>query len=1044
MRIARGQALALVLLLGPLILSIPRAAQSDGTDGMDSAAPLLEAIGALESENDAKCHSTACRFEDSVSGTPLGQDGRLAKIELQKELVESIWREASTRARNSHEKTVDAQRVKEQIYLLLVPEQQADGQILVHYPGGPPVPIPVRRVEQYGSIGYSLRAILAVQQDSLFASGPPLLPLTEEAIDSLRLSLDLLTLSALMRADQAARERNQFEISPAALRSAWRSLVPQEFIALRSVHGPVPTDSTARSGRDPEGLAVLDHLIEKKVAAYRAYNNLSDREMDVLLFDNTARFYARTPVGRIFPALIDKLDRFSEAIVTAADATAAAGHTIIRADDATHATLELLPQEIDEFEDVHTFPGLAPAERITLDAADCDSFRDFGMHWESLKRALHNARTGTRLVDPFAAEILAETISQYGVLLLRLAGEHSKKEGKNVRLLPPDLDVGVAWIKDRTKRHRHLPPQRADQPKIASSRSQHVERDLAAPTTFFTDVTELSALDFTHHSSKWLGEFRQKQVNIHPTFSGGGIAAEDIDGDSHVDLLLVGGKGNALFMGRGDGRFVNISHEVEIDLRRPDGSLGEARNPIIADFDNDGQQDILITYVDDDHRLYRGMGGRNFKDVSAGAGLGGKGLVAGPAAVFDFDADGLLDIYIGYFGDYLKGALPDKGDDHTALPNRLFRNKGEMRFEDVSEASGTADTGWTQAVSAVDFARDGRQDIIVANDFGLNAFFRNLGGGRFENLAPSFGMTRPLHSMNVGVSDLNGDGYPDIYISNIATLIKDDKFFFPDVTTNLDFDLHAMAGMRIFESDVLYMSQQKDGQLSGYGRSKAIERGSSSTGWAWDAEFFDFDHDGDDDLYLVNGYTDYNLFSTTYNHVDDQGKSSQHLLNHGSQSNVFYVNENGQLKNLSTRSGADFVGNSRSTAYLDMDDDGDLDIAVNNLESPARILRNNTERGGLGWLKLRLIGDPSRGSNRDAIGARIVVTAPGGLAVTRFVQCGSGYLSMNPKQQHFGLVNAQLADVHITWPNGDEQSIRGLRANHAYRVRQGVGVCPKP
>ena len=502
----------------------------------------------------------------------------------------------------------------------------------------------------------------------------------------------------------------------------------------------------------------------------------------------------------------------------------------------------------------------------------------------------------------------------------------------------------------------------------------------------------------------------------------------------------MGGEGNAVLINDGRGRFRDVTEESGIVLKRPDGSHGEPRMPIIADFDNDGLQDILITYVDDDQRFFRNLGGMKFEDVSSSSGLGGKGRVAGPATVFDFDQDGLLDIYIANFGDYLNGGIPalDR-DNRNALPNQLFRNLGGMRFEDVTKGSGTADTGWTQAVSHSDFDRDGRQDLIVANDFGRNAFLRNLGGGRFEDVAPALGVTKAFHSMNVGFSDLNDDGYPDIYISNLATLVKDNKYNFPDVNTPMNFNLRAMAGMMVLESDILYMSSVNDGRMA-YTPSKDIERGATSTGWAWDAEFFDFDHDGDDDLYLVNGTNDYNAYSMVFANPNEDGKTQQLLLNHRRESNVFFINQEGKLKNVSGRSGADFAVNSRSTAYLDFDEDGDLDIAINNFHSPAILVRNDAEKENRGWLKIRLIGDPDRGSNRDAIGARILITADDGLRVLREIHGGSGYMSMNPKQLHFGLDSAESVRLKITWPNGEQQVLEGVAANRSYIVRQGEGI----
>jgi hypothetical protein len=420
-------------------------------------------------------------------------------------------------------------------------------------------------------------------------------------------------------------------------------------------------------------------------------------------------------------------------------------------------------------------------------------------------------------------------------------------------------------------------------------------------------------------------------------------------------------------------------------------------------------------------------------------------MVGGPATVFDFDGDGLLDVYIGQMGDYLHGAIPTMDrDNRNALPNQLFRNIGNMRFEEVSKGSGTSDTGWTQATSHVDFDRDGRQDILVANDFGRNAFLRNLGGGKFENVAPELGITKAFHSMNIGISDLNQDGHPDVYISNIATLVKDNKYVFPDVTTPMDFDPHAMTGILVKESDVLYMSRLEEGRLAAYEPSRDVERGASSTGWAWGAEFFDFDHDGDDDLYVVNGTNDYNsVFPAIYRHKDTEGTVERTLLSHKRESNVFFVNEGGKLKNASKRSGADFVGNSRSSVYLDLEGDGDLDIAVNNFHAPARVLRNEAPPRDSKWLKIRLIGDPARGSSRDAIGARILVTSGTQLRVLREIQGGSGYLSMRPKQQHFGLGGSASVDVRITWPGGQEQLLEDLAGNQSYVIQQGSGIVPE-
>ena len=1012
-----------------------------------SPSPILSALERLESERDAKCYSTASRFEDFLYGTPLDEAARAANVDEQKRLVRRVWSRASRSAAAAGEGSVGPERLEPELAALYAPEpvapdarEPAEGGVLaVRFPAEGRLELDRVRVRQYGSIAYSLRAILAVQQEALFSDAEPLRTLSPGAIDRLVLAVDTLALAALLLADRDARERSLPEIDAAGMLAAWRRLAPEAAEGEGAPRLAASPDARARS------LELLDELVARKTSAYRAYNGLDARDTRALFLANTARFYARAPLPRggesrreIAAGFSSRLDAWSAALLREADAQArAAGRPLIGAADANAAVGRLMPHEIDEYEDVHVFTRLGPGERLSLEAYDCDSLRDFGVHWRSLAGAAHGAPEGARLPDPFAAEILAEGISQYGLLLLRIAGEIAKRDTESVRLQPADLDLAAEEIRARARRHHARPASPAPATRIASASAA------AAPPSgaYFTEVTAEAGLRFEHRSARWLGEFRNTQLNTPPTFSGGGVAAEDVDGDGDVDLLFVGGGGNALLRNDGRGRFEDATRDAGLAWRRPDGSHGEPRQPLVADFDNDGHQDLLVTYVNDPHRLYKGLGGGRFLDVTASAGLGGEGLVGGPATAFDFDGDGLLDLYVGYFGDYLHGAIPTfDRDNRGALPNRLFRNRGGLRFEDVTPGSGTDDTGWTQAVSHVDFDRDGRQDLIVANDYGRNAFLRNLGGGRFENVTRALGITKAFHSMNVGIADLNDDDFPDVYISNIAMLVKDDKYAFPDLNTPLHFDLRAMANMRVKESDVLYMSRVEGGRLVAYQPSTDVERGATSTGWAWDAEFFDFDLDGDDDLYLVNGTNDFHAFEMVYRRREAGVDGGEYLLGWSRESKVFFENEGGKLRNVSAKSGADFVGNSRSTAYLDFDDDGDLDIAVNNFHAPAKLFRNDAERRGGRWLKLTLVGDPARGSPRDAIGARIVATTPQGLRIRREIQGGSGYLSMNPKQQHLGLGRAETVDLRIVWPNGEEQLLRGLAGNRAWVVRQGSGA----
>ena len=529
-------------------------------------------------------------------------------------------------------------------------------------------------------------------------------------------------------------------------------------------------------------------------------------------------------------------------------------HPLIRVEDVHDAVQKFEPHEANQYEDIIYFPRLPKSERIVIEAYDLDSFRDPGIHWVYLNEVLNDPKyKGTLEPDPFAAELLTEGAAQMGVLILRVAGNLATADGLD-RLDRAHLKQALVRIQTLLDKHAALPPAKNVKAAIASAPP--------SPKTgtgkFFTDVTASSGIAFEHRMSDWLARFirgynvvegGQIRLAVPPAFGGAGAAAEDIDNDGDVDVLMLSGAGNALYLNDGKGRFTDVTEAAGLGWKRPDGRPGEPRQPIIADFDNDGLQDILITYVDDDHRLYKNLGNAKFEDVTDKAKLGGKGLVGGPATALDFDKDGLLDLYIGYFGDYIHGELPTLSRrNFNALPDKLFRNTGNFTFADVSAGSGVENTGWAQSVGHLDFDNDGWEDIICGNDFGTNAWYRNLGNGKFEDVSSKIGTDKPSYTMNVGITDLNRDGRPDVYISNIVTMDKDEKYVLPDTKTRMKFNPAKMANMRVVEANDLWMST--GGQ---YEQSKSVGRGMSSTGWAWGASFFDFDNDGDDDLYVVNG-----------------------------------------------------------------------------------------------------------------------------------------------------------------------------------------------
>ena len=779
----------------------------------------------------------------------------------------------------------------------------------------------------------------------------------------------------------------------------------------------VGSDPDARSTRSGDG---VQSILDEGLASYKPWHALS-QDAQQLLVANMRHYFARYPLPSedadlesLLKELQGRLQGFARDALTGSEREAGRrGHALIQAQDVAGALQDLTPHEVDTFGDV-TFPGFDGRSRLLIESHDLDSFRSLGLQWEAIRQALAAGPSPPLQPDPSAAEPLAEGIGRYAILLLRLAGRMAGEEEAH-ELGPDHLLRAAERIRQGTPPAAALPATR---------------RKAGGDGRFFTEVTAEVGLTFRHRSSHWLSRLRRSRAANPPTFSGGGVAAEDIDGDGFADLLLLGGAGVALLRNDGNGGFEDVTVQAGISTEGRDGRPAEARQPLIVDLDNDGLQDIVITLVNENHRVFRNLGKMRFEDAGGRAGLGGQGRIGGPATAFDFDNDGLLDLYIGGFGNYLEGALPAAGQDNrNAMPNHLFRNRGGMRFEEVDGGAALADTGWAQAISHTDLDRDGLQDLIVANDYGRNAILRNKGGGKFESWAVDLGMNGAAHSMNVGIADLNADEYPDFYISNIVSLVKDDRPAPPGSERS------AMARMRVVESNRLFVSSFSDGKLE-YITSKAISSGALSTGWAWDADFFDFDNDGDDDLYCVNGANDYFIFGETRYLMREDGLFS-FPYTYGNESNVFFVNQGNELQDASERSGADFVGTSRSTSYLDFDHDGDLDVVVNNFHMPAVFLRNNSERRGNHWLQLRLVGDPARGSNRDAIGARLLARTPSGKQVWREIHGGTGYLSMDPKEVHFGLGKDTRVEVWIRWPGGSEQMLRDLVVDRRYRVIEG-------
>ncbi len=1026
---------------------------------------ILGQIELLENNSDPKCYATASRLQDFMFGTPLNDNARFSKNQRQKQWIHQLWQRASKIAAGQQQQQIGEAAVLQALKSLLQFSENDKGHWMIDFVQGESIQIHHNDKRQYGSIAYSLRSLLAVQQESLLALDDDNLPLTQAAVDLIADALDLFSLAVLKVADHQARGNNEHQITEQTLLAVWDELSGDWSGANKVAVKQTPA-ATVGAAKPVIELKLLRAIVEQKVRSYAAYNEISNQ----LFIRNLQVFFARNrwpgdaQGGKAFRQLFtETLIAFASDFYTGAQQVALKkGHQFITEADVSEFTQSFVPHRINQYEDAIFFPKLSADEQVTIEAYDMDAFRDSGIHWRYLQFAVLDPQYQAYLEpDPFALELLVENIAQFGVLLLRVTGQTGRDAGEK-RITLKHFKQAMASIQSRVTRNGQVKATGDVDSKMAIKSSAGTASEHKAGE-FFTDITATSGIDSMHRSSDWLNRLLRSYLEtgkdtgtsiIPPAFGGSGVAAGDINNDGLTDVLVLSGLGNRLYLNQGDGTFADMTKTAGLSwTRQADKQPGEPRQPLIADLDNDGWQDIVITYVDDSHRVYRNLGGEKFADATELSGLGGRGLVGGPATVFDFDNDGLLDIYITYFGDYIHGVLPTlKRRNNNGLANKLFRNLGGFKFKDVTKGSGLDNTGWGQAVTHTDFDGDGMQDLILGNDFGVNAYFKNLGNGKFDDISATIGTDKPSYTMGIGTADLNGDLLPDIYISNIVTMNKDEKYVLPDATTTMKFNPDKLANMRVIEANDLFLSNKefsnkelsnkepanKDKAVVSYQPSELVGRGYSSTGWSWDADFFDFDNDGDDDLYVLNGMNEFNLYGNENKYYTDplENKSKNVYIPVATkESNVFFNNDNGRLNNVSKQSGVDLLGNSRSAVYLDMDNDGDLDMVLNNYHEKAVVYRNNSQMLNNNWLKIKLVGAPKQQVNLDAIGAQIILTTKDSAKRWRTIQGSTGYMSVHPKVQHFGLNQHHKADILIKWPNGKQTTLKDIAANQTLIVK---------
>jgi enediyne biosynthesis protein E4 len=553
-------------------------------------------------------------------------------------------------------------------------------------------------------------------------------------------------------------------------------------------------------------------------------------------------------------------------------------------------------------------------------------------------------------------------------------------------------------------------------------------------------------------------------------YNGAGVAIGDLNKDGLPDLYFSGNMvPNKLYINQGDLEFKEVTEEVGARERE-----GWKTGVTMADVNGDGWLDIYLCYagLDSQQRSNQlfinngidGSGKISFSERAMQFGLDAPGTYSTQAYFLDYDVDGDLDLFLLNHGiDYqssFSNSIQRKAERHPEFGNRLFRNDGGV-FKDVSAEAGIFG-GWLNyglSAAVCDFNGDNLPDLYVSNDFDERDFFYlNSGDGKFkEVLKESFGHISKF-TMGTDAADINNDGYPDLITLDMLPednyrqkLLKGpDGFDKYDYFVKKGFHFQQMRNM-------LHLNRGIDSTGAPVFSEIGQLAGISNTDWSWASLFADFDNDGHKDLFISNGYLrDFtNLDFQKYDFEDARQKLVAKGINmksaEGKNFMFEYVNKMSSIKvrnyvfknsgdltfqNMSERWGLDDKNLTNGAAYSDLDNDGDLDMVVNNLNESSAIYRNNSrELNGNNYIRVRLVGYMQ---NTNALGAKVFIKTDDGQTQISEAYFARGFLSSVDPTIHFGVAkNASIAEVKIIWPDRKETVLKHIPVNQILTVKYG-------
>ena len=564
----------------------------------------------------------------------------------------------------------------------------------------------------------------------------------------------------------------------------------------------------------------------------------------------------------------------------------------------------------------------------------------------------------------------------------------------------------------------------------------------------FSDRTLASGITFRHECVDDAGKNWKPAHYDH----GNGVAVADVDGDGLLDLYFTTQLGsNRLYRNLGNATFKDITSEAGVGLS-DQISVAAA----FADIDNDGDPDLYVTTVRHGNHLFENRGNNRFVEVTESAGLSYSGHSSG-AVFMDVDRDGLIDLFLcnvgkftleqkGHRGFYLarENAFAAHLQPELNEQNLLYRNLGNLRFKEVSKEWNIMDTTWSGDATQLDPNQDGFPDLYVANMQGQDRYYENQGGKRFEDRTDSLFPRTPWGAMGVKSFDLNNDGRMDLLVTDMHSDMTEGQRrramgFDPRVERQKTEAYCGPEFANVFElsadryvfGNALYQAQAGGGFIE---RSDAL---GLETYWPWGISAGDLNADGYEDLVISAGMGfpfRYAVNSVLLNDAGKRFRDAEFQLGVEPRADgkveidYFTLDCDGIDKGhrlCEGQSGTRTIRgptSSRSSALLDLDDDGDLDIVLNDFnDRPQLLVSNLSERQNIGSLKLRLRGTRS---NRDGLGASVKLTTSQGV-FHRYHDGKSGYLAQSSSPLHFGFsADSKVMQIEVKWPSGLIQTLK--------------------